>query len=63
MATRDPRVSFDRVDFCHRELRLVGVDSMKLTPQDVGEIADALSEGFGTENRIRMAGHAYRLRK
>lgn len=46
--TRDPRVSFDLVAFYHRELHLIGVDSMKLTPQDVGEIADALSQGFET---------------
>jgi NADPH:quinone reductase-like Zn-dependent oxidoreductase len=42
----DQRVSFDLVDFFHHELHLIGVDSMKLTPREVGEIADELRQGF-----------------
>jgi NADPH:quinone reductase-like Zn-dependent oxidoreductase len=45
-STRDRRVSFDLVDFYHHELHLIGVDSMKLTPREVGEIADELRQGF-----------------
>jgi NADPH:quinone reductase len=47
-STRDRRVSFDLVDFYHNESHLIGVDSMKLTPRDVGEIADELRQGFET---------------
>ena len=47
-STRDRRVSFDLVDFYHNELHLVGVDSMKLTPREVGRIADELRQGFET---------------
>jgi NADPH:quinone reductase len=45
-STGDRRVSFDLVDFYHNELHLIGVDSMKLTPREVGEIADELGAGF-----------------
>ena len=47
-STRDRRVSFDLVDFYHNELHLMGVDSMKLTSLEVGEIADKLRLGFET---------------
>lgn len=47
-STPDRRVSFDLIDFYHHELRLIGVDSMKLTARDVGEIADELLQGFET---------------
>jgi NADPH:quinone reductase-like Zn-dependent oxidoreductase len=47
-STRDRRVSFDLVDFYHHELHLIGVDSMKLSPSEVGEIADELRRGFET---------------
>jgi NADPH:quinone reductase len=45
-SSRDRRVSFDLVDFYHSELHLIGVDSMKLTAREVGEIADKLRVGF-----------------
>ena len=47
-SSRDRRVSFDLVDFYHNELHLMGVDSMKLTSPEVGEIADKLRQGFET---------------
>jgi len=47
-STRDRRVSFDLVDFYHNELHLMGVDSLKLTSLEVGEIADKLRLGFET---------------
>ena len=47
-STRDRRVSFDLVDFYHNERHLMGVDSMKLTSLEVGEIADKLRLGFET---------------
>jgi NADPH:quinone reductase len=47
-STRDRRVSFDLVDFYHNQLHLIGVDSMKLTARDVGEIADELRPSFET---------------
>jgi NADPH:quinone reductase len=40
------RVSFDLIDFYHNFSRLMGVDSMKFTPRDVGAIADELRPGF-----------------
>ena len=45
-STGDRRVSFDLVDFYHNLSRLIGVDSMKLTPSDVAAIADKLRAGF-----------------
>ncbi len=45
-STGDRRVSFDLVDFYHNLSRLVGVDSMKFTPGDVGAIAAELRAGF-----------------
>jgi hypothetical protein len=39
-------VCFDLVDFYHNLSRLIGVDSMKFTPGDVGAIADELRAGF-----------------
>lgn len=47
-AAGDRRVSFDLVDFYHNELHLIGVDTMKLTPRGVGEIADELRHAFET---------------
>jgi NADPH:quinone reductase len=47
-SARDRRVSFDLVDFYHNELHLIGVDSMKLTSREVGEIANELRHGFET---------------
>ena len=34
------------MDFYHSELHLIGVDSMKLTAREVGEVADKLRQGF-----------------
>ncbi len=45
-STGERRVCFDLVDFYHNSSRLIGVDSMKLTPGDVGAIADELRAGF-----------------
>jgi NADPH:quinone reductase-like Zn-dependent oxidoreductase len=45
-STGDRRVSFDLIDFYHNLSRLIGVDSMKLTPRDVAAIADELRLGF-----------------
>lgn len=45
-STGDPRVSFNLVEFYHNESRLVGVDSNRLTAEDVGEIAEQLRPGF-----------------
>lgn len=47
-SARDRRVNFDLVDFYHNESHLIGVDTMKLTARDVGEIADKLRQGFET---------------
>jgi NADPH:quinone reductase len=45
-SAREPRVSFNLIDFYHNFSRLLGVDSYGLTPQQVGEIADRLRPGF-----------------
>jgi NADPH:quinone reductase-like Zn-dependent oxidoreductase len=45
-STGDRRVSFDLVDFYHNLSRLIGADSMKLTPRDVAVIAEELRPGF-----------------
>jgi NADPH2:quinone reductase len=45
-STGDRRVSFDLVDFYHNLSRLIGVDSMKFTPREVGAMADELRAGF-----------------
>jgi NADPH:quinone reductase len=42
----DPRVSFNLVDFYHNESRLVGVDSLKLSFAEIGEILRQLSPGI-----------------
>lgn len=47
-STGDRRVCFDLIDFYHNLSRLIGVDSMKLTPGEVGAIADELRAGFET---------------
>ena len=44
----DPRVSFNLVDFYHNESRLLGVDSLKLSFQETGEILRRLTTGFET---------------
>ena len=45
-STGDRRVSFDLVDFYHNLSRLIGVDSMKFIPRDVGAMAEELRAGF-----------------
>ncbi len=45
-STGERRVCFDLIDFYHNLSRLVGVDTMKLTPRDVGAIAQNLCSGF-----------------
>jgi NADPH:quinone reductase-like Zn-dependent oxidoreductase len=45
-STGERRVSFDLIDFFHNLSRLIGVDSMKLTPRDVAAIAEELRPGF-----------------
>jgi NADPH2:quinone reductase len=42
----DPRVSFNLVDFYHRESRLIGVDSVKLTFEESAEILRGLTPGI-----------------
>jgi len=45
-AKGDGRVSFDLRDFYHRELRLLGVDSLKLDSTGAAVALDELREGF-----------------
>ncbi|HWE07557.1 MAG TPA: zinc-binding dehydrogenase [Rhizomicrobium sp.] len=40
------RVEFDLVDFYHNALRLIGLDTMKLTGPGIAKIMDALRAGF-----------------
>ena len=42
----DPRVSFNLVDFYHRESRLLGVDSVKLSFQESADILRGLTPGI-----------------
>ena len=42
----DPRVSFNLVDFYHRESRLIGVDSLKLSFEETAEILRGLTPGI-----------------
>jgi NADPH:quinone reductase-like Zn-dependent oxidoreductase len=42
----EPRVSFNLVDFYHNESRLFGVDSLKLSFQETGDILRRLTTGF-----------------
>jgi NADPH:quinone reductase len=42
----DPRVSFNLVDFYHNESRLLGVDSLKLSFEETGEILRRLTPGI-----------------
>jgi len=45
-AQGDGRISFDLRSFYHRELRLLGVDSLKLDTSGAAEVLDELREGF-----------------
>lgn len=61
---KERRVSFDLVDFYHREARLFGVDSRKLGVVECANILKALTPGFET-NALRppAAGiHKYALK-
>jgi NADPH:quinone reductase-like Zn-dependent oxidoreductase len=40
------RVSFDLIDFYHSRLRLIGVDSLQLTGEEIAAIMDAIKPGF-----------------
>ncbi len=42
----NPRVSFNLVDFYHKEACLLGVDTLKLSPGEAAEILKALLPGF-----------------
>jgi NADPH:quinone reductase len=48
-STGERRVCFDLIDFYHNLSRLIGIDSMKLTPRDVAAIAEELQPGFEAE--------------
>jgi hypothetical protein len=39
-------VSFDLIDFYHRSLHLIGIDSLKLSGTRIAAIMDALKPGF-----------------
>jgi NADPH:quinone reductase-like Zn-dependent oxidoreductase len=45
-SSEERRVCFDLIDFYHNLSRLVGIDTMKLTPRDVAAIAEKLRPGF-----------------
>ncbi len=45
---KDRRVSFDLIDFYHREARLLGVDSRKLGVVECAAILKELTPGFET---------------
>jgi NADPH:quinone reductase-like Zn-dependent oxidoreductase len=42
----DRRVSFDLLDFYHKSLQLIGVDSMKFSGAEIAAMLDALKPGF-----------------
>jgi len=48
ISSREPRVSFNLVDFYHNFSQLLGVDTYGLTSRHVGEIAAELRPGFET---------------
>jgi NADPH:quinone reductase-like Zn-dependent oxidoreductase len=45
-SSREPRVSFNLIEFYHNFSRLLGVDSYGLSSQQVREIAGELPPGF-----------------
>jgi NADPH:quinone reductase len=45
-SSKDRRVSFDVVDFYHNQLHLIGVDSVKLSGQEIVAIMNRLRPGF-----------------
>jgi NADPH:quinone reductase len=46
ISSRDPRVTFNLVDFYHNSSRLLGVDSYALTSRQIAEIENELQLGF-----------------
>src|SRR5271170_1111633 len=46
ISSRDPRVTFNLVDFYHNSSRLLGVDSYGLTSRQIAEIESELQPGF-----------------
>ena len=48
ISSRDPRVTFNLVDFYHNSSRLFGVDSYALTSRQIAEIESELQCGFET---------------
>jgi NADPH:quinone reductase-like Zn-dependent oxidoreductase len=45
-STGERRVSFDLIDFYHQRLRLIGIDSLKLSGARIASILNALRPGF-----------------
>lgn len=45
-STKDRRVSFDLVDFYHNRSQLIGVDTIKLTGQEIAAMMNDLGAGF-----------------
>jgi NADPH2:quinone reductase len=48
ISSRDPRVTFNLVEFYHNSSRLLGVDSYALTSRQIAEIESELQPGFET---------------
>jgi NADPH2:quinone reductase len=48
ISSRDPRVSFNLVDFYHNSSRLIGVDSYGLSSREIAGIENELQAGFET---------------
>jgi NADPH:quinone reductase len=48
ISSRDPRVTFNLVEFYHNSSRLFGVDSYALTSRQIAEIESELQPGFET---------------
>src|SRR5436190_1838326 len=46
---KERRVSFDLIDFYHRESRLIGIDSRKFVAVESGSILAQLAPGFETD--------------
>lgn len=46
ISSKDPKVSFDLVEFYHNLSHLIGVDTMKLTGPEIAELMNSLRLGF-----------------
>jgi len=57
-AKGDGRVTFDLRDFYHRELRLLGVDSLKLGAAGAAQVLDQLRDGFNSRALLPPAVEA-----